>query len=112
MDFSRDRRTFFIADAPRGGGENDPHDYDDQLARQFKAALGQAYDSHTPGTSELLNSIEGILDRARNAGHYLLLSQDLQPIAKRILEIPGYSDKRNPVILTDKFEGFDLSVDP
>lgn len=113
MNFTGDKRTHFMADAPRGGGNgDDPYDHDDRLARQFKAALGQAYRSSTAGTPELLESIEGILERINNAGHYILVSQDLQPIAKRILEIPGYSDKRNPVILTNKFEGFDLRIDP
>lgn len=112
-----DKRTFFMPDAPRGGGDgwggSDPHDHDDHLARSFKAALGQAKKSSTPGTPALHESIEGILERVDAVGRLLmLLSRDLQPIARRLNDIPGYSDKRNPVILTHKFADFDLGTGP
>lgn len=113
MDFTRDKRTHFMPDSLRGGdgGGEDPHDHDDYLARCFKAALSQARSSSTAGTPELHDSVDQILNRVSAAGHFILVSQDLQPIAKRLLEIRGHSDKHNPVILAHKFEGFDLRVE-
>lgn len=113
MDFTKDKRTHFIADAPRGGGsgENDPHDYDDQLARQFKFALRHAFNSLTAGTRELHESIKGIEERVKQEGLTILLSRDLQPIAKRLMEL-GPSDRYTPGCLEKKFEGFDLTTQP
>ena len=112
--YTQDKRTFFIADAPRGGGNggNDPHEYDDFLAASFKLALARTMSSSTPNPPGLLENVEKILERLKQAGHYILVSQDLIPIAKRLSDIPGYSDKRNADILRDRFKNFDLSVDP
>lgn len=113
MNFTKDRRAFFMAHEGRGnGGGDDPHDYDDRLARRFKAALRWSENSATGGTQEFHNTVDQILERVSAAGHFILVSQDLQPIAKRLLEIPGYSDKHNPIILANKFKGFDLSIEP
>lgn len=110
----RDPRLFFMPDSPRGhgGGGEDPHDHDDYLAAIFKQALSRAHNSSTANPPHLLESVEEILERVEQAGKLLiLLSRDLQPIAKRIMDIPGYSDKRNPIILAHSFEDFDLRVD-
>lgn len=114
MDFLRDKRAHLMPDTPQGGGSggDDPYDHDDYLACCFKAALSQARSSSTAGTSELHDSVDQILKRVRAAGHFILVSQDLQPIAKRLLEIRGHSDKHNPDILVDKFKGFDLTPQP
>jgi len=115
MNFTQDKRTFFMADSGRGndgGGGDDPYDRDDRLARSFKAALRWAENSSTGGTREFHSTIDQILERVSAAGHFVLVSQDLQPIAKRLLAIPGYSDKHNPGIVSRKFQGFDLSIEP
>lgn len=112
--YTQDTRTFYIADSPRGGGDNgdDPHDHDDYLAVLFKQAIGRAMSSSTPNQPRLIESVEGILERVEMAGKMLpLLSRDLQPIAQKILAIPGYSDKRNADILRNTFKNFDLHVE-
>ena len=102
-----------MADSPRGGGGgNDPYEQDDFLAASFKFALNRAKGSSTANPPHLIEAVERILERLQEAGHFILVSSDLQPIARRISEIKGYSDKRNPHILQTKFENFDLSVDP
>ena len=108
----KDKICFFRSDEGSGGpGGEDPHDRDDYLAALFKQALGRSYGSDTPNPPRLLESVEGILERLDEVGNLtILVSRDLQPIAKRILDIPGYSDKRNPAILKHRFEGFDLRI--
>lgn len=109
-----DKRTHFRHDEGSGGGwdGDDPFDHDDYLAALFKQALGRSYGSLTPNPPRLIESVNEISKRLDQVGHLtILVSRDLQPIAKRLMSIEGYSDKRNPIILQDRFKDFDLSVE-
>lgn len=110
-----DKRTHFRRDEGSGGGGSgdDPFDHDDYLAALFKQALSRSFGSSTPNPPRLIESVDEIAKRLEQVGHLtILVSRDLQPIAKRIMSIEGYSDKRNPIILQDRFQGFDLSIEP
>lgn len=105
----------FLADGYHGGGDDDPWDHDEHLARAFKGALHAKilYNSDTANPFGLIDRTEDIIERVESVGKLLImLAPTLRPIAERILQIPGYSDKRNPGILADKFKGFDLTLDP
>lgn len=113
-DIFKNKIVHFRHDDNGGGGPggDDPHDHDDYLAALFKQALSRSYGSSTANPPRLIESVDEIAKRLEQVGNLtILVSRDLQPIAKRILDIPGYSDKRNPLILQDRFKDFDLRVE-
>ena len=107
--------NYFVADGARGGGDggDDPFDHDDQLAQQFKIAmryqLSQPSSTANPyGLSDLSRSI---VKRAEQVGNCLILvSTELRPIAKGILEIKYPSDRENGAIVAYKLRGLDLNT--
>lgn len=109
----QDRRTLFMNGSRRGDGGDGNTPDDAYLAAAFKVALNRAKGSSTMNPhGRLTQSVDDIVTRVEQAGHYTLVSNSLMPIAKRIMDIKGYSDKRNPIILQTHFEDFDLSVNP
>lgn len=113
--FTHDKRTHFMPDSPRGssGGGEDPFDHDDQLAHIFKRALSHkiTYNIDTPSACDLPDHVSNIMQRIDQVGRCLILvSPDLRPIAKTLLEIKSPSDRLNPAVLEHKFKDFDLSV--
>lgn len=89
---------FMPDDVGGGGGDWDPREDDNALAAQFNIAL--RYQLSSPSATAdpygLSTLASKIVDRAELVGTTtLFMGEDLVPIAKRIMLIPGNSDKRN-----------------
>ncbi len=107
--------NYFMADRAGGGGEpEDPHDYDDSLARQFKIAMRYQI-SHRSSTADpygLSTLSQNILRRVEQVGRCLfLLSQELRPIAAEIVAIESPSDRENGDIVCYRVQKSGLKLD-
>ena len=105
----------FVADGPRGGGD-DPRDGDDDLARRFKIAM--RYQLTRPSMTQnpygLSDMCRTVVKRVEESGRCLfLISENLRPIAEGIYAVTRYpSDRENGGLVCHKLHerGLDLNT--
>lgn len=99
--------NYFLPSEGRGGGGWDDHEGDSQLADQFNQALRlqMVRKLSTPNPFGLGTFAQAVSDRTHQAGSYILLSSELQPTARRLMEL-GPSDRINPVVIEHKFSDY------
>lgn len=115
-NFATPTIAYFVADGARGGGGgdgDDPFDRDDQLAHQFKVAMRYqlSQPSLTANPYGLSDLSRTIVERVEQVGNFLLMvSPELRPIAKGIMEIKYPSDRENGAIVAHNLRGLDLNT--
>lgn len=115
MNFTQDRRNFFIPDAPRGGGDDDykPWHSDRELAHIFKnALLANIPKPKKSEDAQVLHDMASLLQqRLSSVGYNLqLIAPELRKLAETVNKIPCAADRINPITLAMRFRNMDLTL--